>query len=468
MSDKERTPKAEKPEIAGDEETTRKDAAEDSAAEDSAEEGSAGARVKEDAPSERQDEAAARMAEALGVDEGERKAADAEEEEAAAVEAQAPKAAAQNRAVRRREGVRKRRGESAEDLPRDRNARAKELLKRRQEQASERQGRVGSQLDTGEMVEDVLARATSRSWKWIRQNFALVQMVLVGGVLVTGVVLFFLYRSDAKSGAVSGTLAAAVAADRGRVLAEDKRSDEEKALDPTKVYKTPEERADAALAAYRKVVEEKGSPGAVVLARLGEAGALLDKKEWGPALEAYSAVASSTLAGVDPDVKGRAVEGMGFAKEGQKDLDGALAHFKELEGIDGRGYKELGLYHQARIHLAKGDKEKAKELLKAAREKLGAPGSTEKGPPFLTAMVDEALRQIDPSAVPAQMPMPTQLGGGGANAPALSKEDLDRLIEQAKANAKKQMNPPPGEVPAPPPGEAPAPPPGEQPGGQPE
>ncbi|AKT40438.1 hypothetical protein [Chondromyces crocatus] len=404
---------------------------------DAADEGteeSKGTSPKEAAADETRDEAAARMAEALGVDgeedAGEKAAADGEGESA---EAQAPKAPP-NRASRRRDEVRKRRGAAAEDLPKDRNARAKELLKRRQEAAAERQGRVSSQLGTGEMVEDVLARATSGSWKWIRQNFALVQMILVGGVIATGVVLFFLYRSDEKSATISDALAAAVAADRGRVLAEDKRSDEEKAFDPTKVYKTSDERADAALAAYKQVVAEHGGTGAGVLARLGEAGALLDKKEWGPALEAYNAVSVSTLASADADVKGRALEGMGFAKEGQKDLDGALAHFKELEGVDARGFKELGLYHQARIQLAKGDKEKAKELFKAAREKLTASGP-DKGSPFLSAMVEDALRQLDPEAVPP----PAQLGGGGSKGPALSQEELERLINQAKENAKKNL-----------------------------
>lgn len=376
---------------------------------------------------ERKDEAAARVAAALGVDEP------SEGEAAAEAEAEPEeKKAKPNRAARRREEARKRRGE--EELPRDKNARAKELLKRRQSQASERQGKVSSQLEASEMVEDVVARAGSGLRKWVVKNFAMLQAGVVIALLVTGGVLFYLSRAEEKGGAVSDALAAAVATDQGRVLAEDKRSDEEKELDPSKVFKTPEERADAALEAYKKVAAEHPGTGAAILARLGQAGVLLDKKQWDEALAAYSEVASSTLAGADADVKGRAVEGLGFVKEGKGDLDGALVHFKELESIDVKGFKELGMYHQARIHLAKSDKEKAKELLKAVREKLTAGGTSEKTSAYLEAVVDTALRELDPSAVPAQMPL-----GGGPKGSAMTPEELQRLIQKAQQDAQKKM-----------------------------
>jgi len=378
------------------------------------------------------DEAAARVAAALGVDGGEGEAEEGEaskEGEQKPVEAKQPKAPS-NRAARRRDETRKRRGASADDLPKDRNARAKELLMRRQEQAAERRP---VQLGAGEMVEDVVARATSGAGKWLRKNFAVLQWGIVAGLVVMGGVFFYMSRVEKKEGSISDALADAVAADRGRVMPEDKRSDDEKELDPTKIYKSAEERSDAALAAYNKVIDQHGGTGAALLAKLGQAGVLLEKKQWGPALEAYSAVSSSTLAGADPDVKGRSLEGMAFAKEGKGDLDGALASFKELESIDAKGYKELGLYHQARILIAKGDKEKAKELLQAASK--GLKGSAGEQNPFqwLEGQVEEALRKIDPSAAPPR----TQLGpkGGGA----LSPEELQRLIEQARQNAEKKL-----------------------------
>lgn len=382
-----------------------------------------------DGDAEVRNEDAARVAEALGV--GEEEAAEPVAEVGAAEAQPAP-----NRASRRRDEAVTRRRRKASDksgaeLPKDKNARAKELLSRRQEQAAAPRPVA---LLPSEMVEDALSRMTSGAGRWIRKNFSVLQWVIVAAAVGTGGVLFYLSQVDKGMAMASGTLAAAVAADRGKVLAEDKRSDEEKELDPAKVFKTADERADTALAAYNKVIDEHGGSGAAILAKLGQAGVMLDKKDYPHALEAFSAVASSTLAGADPDVKGRALEGLGFAKEGKGDLDGALATFKELEGVDAKGYKELGLYHQARILIAKKDTEKAKELLKSAREKLQAPGVDGRPFQFLEAVVDETLRKLDPSAVPAR----TQLGGPKGS--SMTPEEIERLLKKARENAEKKKN----------------------------
>jgi predicted negative regulator of RcsB-dependent stress response len=215
-------------------------------------------------------------------------------------------------------------------------------------------------------------------------------------------------------------------------MPEDKRTDDEKEYDVTKVFKTPEERSDTVLASYNKVVDQYPGTAAAILAKLGQAGAYLDKSDYAHALEAYAVVLASPLATADGDVKGRALEGSGFAKEGKNDLDGALASYKELEKVDLKGYKELAQYHQARVLVAKGDKDKAKELLKAAREKLQQPTTEGKPFPFLEAVVDEALRKIDPSAVPART---QQLGGpkGG-----MTPEQLEKLIKKAREAGEKK------------------------------
>ncbi|WP_437693335.1 tetratricopeptide repeat protein [Sorangium sp. So ce176] len=425
MSDKDRE-KAEENLARGDEgAAARSDGDDDGAAEAAPARPPRGAPVKE-ADDERGDDAAQRVAEALGV---------AEEGEApAAADAAADDAveAPPNRAARRREEAttrRRKKKATGEELPKDKNARAKELLARRREQAA---GRRPVQLLPGEMVEDALSRMSTGAGRWIKQNFHIVQWGVLAALVATGGVLFYLSRADKKDAVSSAALASAVAADRGRVLAEDSRTDEEKELDVTRTFKTADERSDTALAAYNKVIDEHGGSGAAILAKLGQAGVLLDKKDYAHALEAYSAVVSSSLAGADPDVKGRAIEGIGFAKEGKGDLDGALASFKELEAIDMRGYKELAQYHQARIHLAKGESDKAKELLKSAHEKLQAP-STEGVPfQFLEAVVEEMLRKIDPAAAPPRAAF------GGPKGQSMTPEEIEQLIRRARENAEKK------------------------------
>lgn len=373
-------------------------------------------------------QAAARVADALGVGEDEPATAaePATEDEASKVPP--------NRALRRREeaSARRRRKKSSSEeelLPKDKNARAKELLARRREQAAERRP---VQLLPGEMVEDALSRMTSGAGNWIKNNFHILQWGVVAAIVVGAGAFFYYARSEKKDASSSAALAAAVAVDRGKVLAEDTRSEDEKELDITKTFKTAEERADNALAAYNKVIDEHGGTGAAILAKLGQAGVLLDKKDYAHALDAYAAVSSSTLAGADPDVKGRAIEGAGFAKEGKGDLDGALASFKELEAIDAKGYKELALYHQARVLVAKGDVDKAKELLKSAREKLQTPSADGRAFPFLEAVVDETLRKIDPTAVPARGAF------GGPKGQSMTQEEMEQLLKKARESAQKK------------------------------
>jgi hypothetical protein len=105
--------------------------------------------------------------------------------------------------------------------------------------------------------------------------------------------------------------------------------------------------------------------------------------------------------------------------------------FKELENsVDVLGFKELGMYHQARVLELRnggGDKEKAKELLKTVHERINKPG--ENYPfPYLKDVADDRLRALDPAALP---PKPaSQMGGPGGN--KMSEEQMRKLIEQLK------------------------------------
>ena len=99
-------------------------------------------------------------------------------------------------------------------------------------------------------------------------------------------------------------------------------------------------------------------------------------------------------------MKGRALEGLGFAYEVKAQADagrqGQVARpgaqeFRALENTDVKGFKELGMYHQARVAEAKGDKDKAITSLKALHERLEAPGENH---PFvyLETVADDRLR----------------------------------------------------------------------------
>jgi multidrug efflux pump subunit AcrA (membrane-fusion protein) len=131
------------------------------------------------------------------------------------------------------------------------------------------------------------------------------------------------------------------------------------------------------------------------------------------------------------DVKGRALEGKGFAQEGKGELDAATATYTKLAELSDEGFKVASLYHRARVLVAQQQKDKAKELLLEARTqlekaKLDARVVQVAANPYrwLDQAVEEALLRIDPSAVPAKPP------GGMPNLP----DDIKRKLQEQGIN----------------------------------
>jgi len=319
----------------------------------------------------------------------------------------------------------------------DRNQNVKKQLLKKREDAVRRK----VPLAPGEMVDDALARGMASTGRWLRKNFGAIQWVIVGAIVAGAGWAAWDHRSIKRAEAASGELIKGTVAEKGRISASSSstKPEDETPDDPTPVFKSADERRDTALASYRKVTSTYPGSGAAILARLGEAGVLLDKRNWDGALAAYRDVKGSPLAKVDAAVRGAAIEGTGLALEGKGETDEALKAFKDLEGTNVSGQKELGLYHQARILFAKNDLDKAKELLKSAKEGIKKASSSSSAGPgethpfmFLESQVDDLLRRIDPSAVPP----PSPPGGGGNK--SMSAEDLQRLQEQLQRRLKEQ------------------------------
>ena len=190
----------------------------------------------------------------------------------------------------------------------------------------------------------------------------------------------------------------------------------------------------------------------------------------------------------DGEVRGRALEGIGFADEllaqtdaGGKDkhLSDALTEFEALEHVDVNGFKELGLYHQARVQEAKGDKAKAIELLKDVQKRVSDPGETH---PFsyLEFVVEDRLRELDPTALPPKAPKTLDRGGpagagrgvgpgGGSGGLDMNDPQVQKLLEQMRQRkgGDSPRGLPTGMPPMPPAGRPPMPPAGGPPGAPP-
>lgn len=285
---------------------------------------------------------------------------------------------------------------------------------------------------------DPLIERTARFTEWAKNNQKLVQ--LVGVALCLGLlgIAAFLYYDHRRETEASMALTKAVEAQRAQIGEPKKNDDDDDDWQPH--FKTFDDRRAAALKRYKEVHAKFPGTGAAILARLAEGSLLLDQRDADGALAAYRDVKGSPLAAADMEVKGRALEGLGFAHElkaaadpGEKDkqLDAALEVYKELENSADavKGFKELAMYHQARVLMNKGDKDKAKELLLSLKERLSkvdepvaiglpVPPSF----PYLKEVAMDRLREIDPSAAPKSPAAP----GGGMN---LSPEQIRKMME---------------------------------------
>ena len=291
---------------------------------------------------------------------------------------------------------------------------------------------------------DPLLERAARLSKWIKEHRQAFGGVVAVALLGVGGFLGYTYWQGKHEADASAVLAQAFADEHGHVSDKDD-DDEAKARQLYPTFKTVDARRDAAIAKYKEVESNFTGTGAAILARLAEAGLLLDKGDAKGAIAAYGEVKASPLAQADAEVRGRALEGIGFADEllAQSDaagrdghLDDALGVFNQLAEVDMKGFKELGQYHQARVLQAKGDKAKAIELLKDVQKRVAEPGS-EHPFSYLEYVVEDRLRALDPSALPPK-PKPTRGMGGPGGAPGggpggdidMSDPQIQDLIRQ--------------------------------------
>jgi hypothetical protein len=312
---------------------------------------------------------------------------------------------------------------SAADRIRDRNRRIREQAAqaRKSKRQDRETGAAQGGLDTGEMVDDALARASHNAYQFVRKHFTIVQWVLVLGVAGGLGWQGYSYYSSRKLEKAADSLMVGVANEDGHVEAAPPGSAAAPTEDLRPRFATREQQLQAATEAYQLATDGSASRGTTILAQLGLAGVLFDQGKYDDALVAYRAVKDSALAKADPDVRCRAIEGVGLCLEAKRDVDGALQAFRELENSETAGFVELGRYHQARLLFAKGDRTRALELVKLVRESL-AKGRTEHDRPgFLEIAAAELHRTIDPAAT------------ASVAQPAPGEADLERLQEQVRA-----------------------------------
>ncbi len=292
---------------------------------------------------------------------------------------------------------------------------------------------------------DPLLQQTAKLSKWFAKNQRTVQAL--GALVFVGLCGYAIYNyvDHKRSSDASALLAEAVTTGEARIGAARAGESMESTVDESPSFNAPHDRREAALKKYREVIVRFPKSGAAYLARLAEGSLLLDAREADAAAAAFSEVEASPLAAVDQEVKGRAIEGLGFAFELKASAnpsdsaqywEQAAKAYKRLESNDEiLGFRELAIYHQARMAQARGDKEKAKELLVDVRERVGKTPENISGIPqgpafvYLAEVAQDRLRALDPTMAPASGGVP---GGGGGK---ITSEQIRRMMEQSTRKA---------------------------------
>ena len=276
---------------------------------------------------------------------------------------------------------------------------------------------------------DALMATTLRAMDWASRNRSTLVFGGVAAMLAIGLFAGWTTWRVSRDEKASDLLAKGVGAE----LAPIKQGDEDsEILKRLQFFATEDDKQKAALAAFADARAKYPDTGPGILARLGEAGVHLDRKEWDDALAAYSDVRNSSLAAADVNVRLRCIEGFGYAREGKGLLDDARRSFEELSNLDAKDANALGLYHLARIDLQKNDRDAALHKLKTALDALTANPAVSSR--FLKDQVERLMTRIDPSSVPktpmanGMSAMPGLNGPGGSQ--QIDPETLQKLMQQ--------------------------------------
>jgi hypothetical protein len=298
------------------------------------------------------------------------------------------------------------------------------------------------------MAPDALMTTTLKVMDWTNKRRSQIGATL--GVLALGTACFFgwnYYRASRELSA-SDLLAKGVMAEFAPV-----KSGEEDATDQKRIqfFASEDDKQKAALAAYAEAKAKYGDTGPGILARLGEAGVYLDRREWDQAIAAYTDVRNHPLANVDSNVRLRCIEGLGYAREGKGTLDDARRSFEELMNMDGvKSAKPLGLYHLARLDAGQGKNAEAITKLKAARDAITQPGAPSAR--YLHDNIEKLLGRLDPTSVHKAPAMP---GAGGMPnleglPPGIDIEALKAQLGARGGGGGRPMPPMPRPMPPPP------------------
>ena len=258
---------------------------------------------------------------------------------------------------------------------------------------------------------------------WIEAHGRKVWIALGAGVAVAVAALGIASLQSGKSREAGALLRTAVTTTQGIIVAPEETPPEDP-LFPT--FTQAKERDEKALSQFRDVEKQYPSSTAAGYAALGEANTLLRLGKNAEASAVFEKLKSSSDEQISNDdfLRFRALEGAGYALEGQQKYAEAAERFEALSKLKNGAYRKVGDYHRARMLVLQGKRDEAKQLLEAL-DKAAADKPAEVG--------EEPAADSFEFATTAAQTLLTELGGQpkqAAGGGGISQSVLDSLRRQ--------------------------------------
>lgn len=231
-----------------------------------------------------------------------------------------------------------------------------------------------------------VGRGAARQGRW------LVVAIGIGIAVIVTVVVVYTRGQQASATATRVLAEAAAYESRAAVGDPDLLLGKSKRRPTAPVVKDEAARSEAVDKALAELSTQAPGSGADIDGILMRAARLMREGKAGEAEPLYREFLERGGAG--HPLRWAAREGLGFAREAQGDLDGALVEFTALAGDKGVFYRDMGLFHRARVLESQGKKDEALAVYHQyiAEYPLSDPSMAQ-------TEVRKRLEELDPKAV---------------------------------------------------------------------
>lgn len=293
---------------------------------------------------------------------------------------------------------------------------------------------------TSNPVEEAANTVAHEATAWMDRHGRTVLIAIGAGVLIAIGGLVIGNISSGKNREAGALLQTAIATAQGIVVPADETAPEDPIFP---VFPSVKEREEKALAQFQDVSKKFPGTRGSTYAQLGAANAQLRLGKFAEASALFEKLRSAPDKEQDDFIRFRALEGAGYALEGQQKFADARARFEALSKLESGAYRILGDYHRARMLIAEGKRDDAKKLLeeltKAEAEKVAQTTPTT----HTTETITEGQTAPDEryeSTLNAANTLLTELGGKpperSAGGSGISQQVLDSLRKQLGAQTK--------------------------------